>query len=593
MNIFGRYSYRASSTSTARRPSATGGGGELVEPGRQLEGDEPQPGPGRSTTRSIARPSSTSASASSSTGGRAAQRLRHHARARRRHPGPEPRRRLHAPACPSSSSTAATGADAASAPAWTPAAATARWPRTRSSAQIVPTSPSSSGNHTVKFGVDVRRAYNLRVPSDAPPLGRALLQRRAHAGPDGRRPRPGHLPARRRLALPPLRQPQHRRPRAAVAAVLLRAGHLARHPEADPQLRPARRTSSIPQTVNEAGNGGWLDIDTGEIRVGGVGDIDLAGNVKNKINWAPRLGVTYQLNEKTVVRAGLRPQLRHRRVRLHLRPLRDPEPARARVQELNPPNNFDTRVQPGRRARRRPSFPTVPRTAASALPERRLRALPARQAEPAHVDAYNVTVQRELSTYASRPRSPTSATGARAFLRRRPRANANEPTIVGFPERRRATSAGPSSASRSFGWTQGIDFFSNTRQPLQLAAGQAHQALDERLLAAHPLHAAEPQEQRRRLLLHRPRPELRAATSSARTSRPGRHAELPFGKGTTAVLLGGWQLNANATIMSGLPFNVELPRRRPGPRHRPQPAQPDRRSRHRAAATADRSRTST
>ena len=59
-----------------------------------------------------------------------------------------------------------------------------------------------------------------------------------------------------------------------------------------------------PQTVNEAGNGGWLDLNTGMIQVGGVGDIDLAGNVKNKINWAPRLGAAYQLNPKTVIRAG-------------------------------------------------------------------------------------------------------------------------------------------------------------------------------------------------------------------------------------------------------------------------------------------------
>ena len=38
--------------------------------------------------------------------------------------------------------------------------------------------------------------------------------------------------------------------------------------------------------------------------MGGVGDIDLAGNVENKINWAPRLGASYQINEKTVIRAG-------------------------------------------------------------------------------------------------------------------------------------------------------------------------------------------------------------------------------------------------------------------------------------------------
>ena len=38
--------------------------------------------------------------------------------------------------------------------------------------------------------------------------------------------------------------------------------------------------------------------------VGGVGDIDLAGNVKNTLNWAPRIGGTYKINDKTVIRAG-------------------------------------------------------------------------------------------------------------------------------------------------------------------------------------------------------------------------------------------------------------------------------------------------
>ena len=30
------------------------------------------------------------------------------------------------------------------------------------------------------------------------------------------------------------------------------------------------------------GNGGWLDLDTGLINVGGVGDVDLAGNTENR-----------------------------------------------------------------------------------------------------------------------------------------------------------------------------------------------------------------------------------------------------------------------------------------------------------------------
>ena len=56
--------------------------------------------------------------------------------------------------------------------------------------------------------------------------------------------------------------------------------------------------------MNEAGNGGWLDLNTGKILVGGVGDVNLAGNVENRLNWAPRVGVAYQLDEKTVIRGG-------------------------------------------------------------------------------------------------------------------------------------------------------------------------------------------------------------------------------------------------------------------------------------------------
>ena len=69
------------------------------------------------------------------------------------------------------------------------------------------------------------------------------------------------------------------------------------------ELRGASRRDQ-PSDVNKAGNGGWLDLSTGEILIGGVGDVDLAGNVKKRLNWAPRIGVTYQLDEKMVIRSG-------------------------------------------------------------------------------------------------------------------------------------------------------------------------------------------------------------------------------------------------------------------------------------------------
>ena len=60
-----------------------------------------------------------------------------------------------------------------------------------------------------------------------------------------------------------------------------------------------------PQKLNAAGNGGFPDLNTGEIVVAGVGGNNLAGNIKNKVNFAPRIGVAYQINDKMVIRGGL------------------------------------------------------------------------------------------------------------------------------------------------------------------------------------------------------------------------------------------------------------------------------------------------
>ncbi|HVR71757.1 MAG TPA: TonB-dependent receptor, partial [Vicinamibacteria bacterium] len=208
-------------------------------------------------------------------------------------------------------------------------------------AQVVANLTKLFGNHTVKFGVDVRRAYNLRVPSDAHRSGELTFNEQGTAGPTG-----GGL---------------------GVATFLLgNVSNLRRYvsPNTDARERQWRHFYYIqdtwratpkltlnyglradilnPQTVNEASNGGWLDINTGEIRVAGVGDINLAGNVKNKINFAPRLGVTYQLNEKTVIRAGY-----GRSYDIGVfgstfgHSVTQNLPVLA-VQELNPPNNFDS-----------------------------------------------------------------------------------------------------------------------------------------------------------------------------------------------------------------------------------------------------------
>ncbi len=65
----------------------------------------------------------------------------------------------------------------------------------------------------------------------------------------------------------------------------------------------------FPESVNAKGNGGFANIvdngGQGGIRVGGFGRYDLTGNIDNNYKaFAPRLGVAYQLTPKTVLRAG-------------------------------------------------------------------------------------------------------------------------------------------------------------------------------------------------------------------------------------------------------------------------------------------------
>ena len=62
----------------------------------------------------------------------------------------------------------------------------------------------------------------------------------------------------------------------------------------------------FPETVNGPGNGALLNINDGYLHVAGIGGIpsDLGWGIKKSKQFAPRIGVTYQFDPKTVVRAG-------------------------------------------------------------------------------------------------------------------------------------------------------------------------------------------------------------------------------------------------------------------------------------------------
>src|SRR5204863_1612039 len=127
---------------------------------------------------------------------------------------------------------------------------------------------------------------------------------------------------------------------------------------------------------------------TGLINVAGEGNIGLNGNVENTFNWAPRLGASYQLGEKTVLRAGygrsfdigVFGSLFGHSVTQNLPVLS--------VQELNAPDSLLSvfNLAQGPTA---PVFPAVPASGQFKLPDGVFaRALPSKQ-RPPHVDAFN------------------------------------------------------------------------------------------------------------------------------------------------------------------------------------------------------------
>jgi outer membrane receptor protein involved in Fe transport len=247
-----------------------------------------------------------------------------------------------------------------------------------------------------------------------------------------------------------------------------------------------------------------------------VGDIDKNGGVENNLNWAPRLGITYQLGERTVVRAGygrsydlgVFGSVFGHTVTQNLPVLAiqnltaDTNFGRVFTLAQGPPaftNFFGLTAPPNRGGVPNTALPTNGRFF---LPDGVTpRVVNLKQTLPT-VDAWNVTVQHEFTKTISVEAAYVGNKGTHVFCGNNPDCEGNQPTLAGFPNVPRNNRR---FFFNQFGWTQDVLLYADGGdKPLQCVSNKVHETLCKQLLDPGSLHVSTDDQLRSRLLLHRP-----------------------------------------------------------------------------------------
>jgi len=170
--------------------------------------------------------------------------------------------------------------------------------------QWVSNTTHSFGNHSVKFGVDVRFQQNLRVPSDSHRSGEITFSATTTEGPNG---------AGLGLATFLLGDvSSFGRYVSNSTDAAERQKRLFSYVQDTWRITPKltvnyglRWEIYFPQYVNHKDAGGFQSLKTGEVLITGENGIGLNGNVNTALtHFAPRIGISYQLDPKTVIRTG-------------------------------------------------------------------------------------------------------------------------------------------------------------------------------------------------------------------------------------------------------------------------------------------------
>jgi hypothetical protein len=156
------------------------------------------------------------------------------------------------------------------------------------------------GNHSIRFGADLRYAFNLRNASDSNRSGQLVFNNATGAGSGIGAVLEGQIAQFQRFDVYSQTAANRQKRGAFYAQDSWRV---------TPKLTlnyGVRWDIIFPETVNAPGNGGFTDLNAGTIRVAGIGGIGTNGNAKVDLHdLGGRLGFAYQIHPTTVIRGAI------------------------------------------------------------------------------------------------------------------------------------------------------------------------------------------------------------------------------------------------------------------------------------------------
>lgn len=341
----------------------------------------------------------------------------------------------------------------------------------------------------------------------------------------------------------------------------------------------------FPETVNGKGQGGLLDLDTGNIRIAGYGPYGTNLNVNNELtHLAPRIGIAYQATDRTVVRAGFgRVYGQGWSGDTFGEVLTFSYPTQV-SQNLNAPTNYASlfNLQQGPPSY---TFPPIPTSGNYPLPDGvSVPTRPLTTRIPT-LDAWNVAVEQQLSSSSSMRIMYVASHGVHNMFDSSNQASPNQQTLAGFnqvnpnaaipgtlytKDDRRPYFNGIAQTlgvgyGHPFGWTQDLRYNANqattSYQALQVVY-EKRMSHGFQVLTHYTWSKARAHESDYFFI------DPRADYGNSYYNRPQAFVftgnwDLPFGRGKAFgsnmprwmdAVVGGFALNGAATYQSGLPF---------------------------------------